>query len=168
VLIMDAISECTKCKNIGNQHLHSLLEPITRRHPFELLIGHYLTLPKAYGYHTLGVYLDTFSQCVWVFKHKIAGMARATTDSLGQISHNFTAPETFMSDGGKHFHNSEVKEFCMKWSCKTHVTAAYSPWINGLIKGTNKLLLHILKQLCTLLPCPAFMHHCSGLALLSH
>ena len=24
----------------------------------------------------------------------------------------------------------------------------YSPWVNGLVKGTNKLFLHILKHLC--------------------
>jgi hypothetical protein len=146
--IMDAISECAKCKNFGNQHLHSLLEPITCRHPFELLVGDYLTLPKAQGYHTLGVYLDTFSQHVWVFKYKSAGTARTTTNSLGQIFSNFITPETFMSDGGRHFHNTEVKEFCERWSCKTHIVAAYSPWINGLIEGTNKILLHVLKRLC--------------------
>lgn len=28
------------------------------------------------------------------------------------------------------------------------VVAAYSPWINGLVEGTNKILLHVLKRLC--------------------
>lgn len=40
------------------------MEPITCQHPFELLVGDYLTLPKAKGFHTVGVYLDTFSQHV--------------------------------------------------------------------------------------------------------
>jgi hypothetical protein len=31
---------------------------------------------------------------------------------------------------------------------KLHTVAAYSPWINGLVEGTNKLLLHVLKRLC--------------------
>lgn len=31
---------------------------------------------------------------------------------------------------------------------KHHVIAAYAPWINGLVEGTNKLLLHVLKRLC--------------------
>ncbi|KIK35644.1 hypothetical protein CY34DRAFT_811987 [Suillus luteus UH-Slu-Lm8-n1] len=26
-----------------------------------------------------------------------------------------------MSDGGRHFHNTEVEDFCAKWSCKRHV-----------------------------------------------
>ena len=26
--------------------------------------------------------------------------------------------------------------------------SAYSPWINGLVEGTNKILLHVLKCLC--------------------
>jgi hypothetical protein len=146
--IMSAITDCAKCKNFGSPHLHSLLEPITRRHPFELLVGDYLTLPKAGGYSTLGVYLDTFSQHVWVYKYKSAGTAKTTVDSLTHIFRNFVASETFMSDGGKHFNNSDVRDFCSKWSCKTHVVAAYSPWINGLVEGTNKILLHVLKRLC--------------------
>ena len=146
--ILTAIRECAKCKNFGSPHLHSLLEPITRRHPFELLVGDYLTLPKAKGYHTVGVYLDTFSQHVWAFKYKTAGTAKSTVDSLTQIFRNFTSAETFMSDGGRHFDNTVVKDFCTKWSCNTHVVAAYSPWINGLVEGTNKILLHVLKRLC--------------------
>ncbi|KJA13083.1 hypothetical protein HYPSUDRAFT_98098, partial [Hypholoma sublateritium FD-334 SS-4] len=53
-----------------------------------------------------------------------------------------------MADGRKHFNNEEVKEFCESWSTKHHVVAAYSPWINGFVEGTNKLLLYILARLC--------------------
>ena len=53
-----------------------------------------------------------------------------------------------MSDGGKHFDNNEVRQLCKKWGTETHVVPAYSPWVNGLIEGTNKLLLHVLKCLC--------------------
>jgi hypothetical protein len=94
------------------------------------------------------MYLDTFSQHVWVFKYKTAGTARTTVDSLSQIFQNFTSSETFMSDGGRHFDNAKVRDYCAKWSCKTHIVAAYSPWINGLVEGTNKILLHVLKRLC--------------------
>ena len=54
-----------------------------------------------------------------------------------------------MSDGGKHFNNKEVHELRKKWGTKTHIVAAYSPWVNRLVEGTNKLFLHILKRLCT-------------------
>lgn len=53
-----------------------------------------------------------------------------------------------MSDGGRHFNNDAVKTYCESRKCKLHIVAAYSPWINGLVEGTNKLLLHILKRLC--------------------
>ena len=100
------------------------------------------------GYHTLGLFLDTFSQHLWVTKFKTAGTAKTMVDSLTGIFNHFTAAETFMTDGGRHFNNDLVKMFCAKWSCTHHVVAAYSPWINGLVEGTNKLLLHILKRLC--------------------
>ena len=130
-------------------HLHSLLEPITRRHPLELLVGDYLSLPAGKGgYHTVGLYLDTFSQHVFSYKYKTAGSAKTTVDSLEKIFNTFAPPETFMTDGRKHFDNKEVRELCDKWGTETHIVLAYSPWVNGLVKGTNKLLLHMLKCLC--------------------
>jgi hypothetical protein len=60
----------------------------------------------------------------------------------------FTAPKTFMVDGGKHFNCVEVKNYCESISCKLHVVAVYSPWINGLLEGSNGILLNALKQLC--------------------
>ena len=53
-----------------------------------------------------------------------------------------------MSDGGKHFKNNEVQQCCEKWGSRHHVVAAYSPWVNGLVEGTNKILLYILARLC--------------------
>ena len=79
------------------------------------------------GFHTLGLFLDTFSQHLWVTKFKTAGMAKTTVDSLNMIFNTFTAVETFMMDSGKHFNNTAVKDFCTKWSCEHHVVAAYSP-----------------------------------------
>jgi transposase InsO family protein len=147
--IVKGIVNCGVCKNFGGTHLHSLLDPITRRHPFELLVGDYLSLPAGKGgYHTVGLYLDTFSQHIFGYKYKTTGSAKTTIDSLEKIFHNFAPPETFMSDGGRHFDNKEVREFCEKWGAKSHIVSAYSPWINGLVEGTNKLFLHVLKRLC--------------------
>lgn len=87
--ILTAIKDCPKCKNFGPTHIHSLLELITRRHPFELLVGDYLSLPKGTnGYSTLGVYLDVFSQHVLVFKHecrKCQNHGRRPSANLQQV-----------------------------------------------------------------------------------
>lgn len=147
--IVKAVVDCARCKNFGSTHLHSLLQPITRRHPFELLVGDYLSLPVGKGgYHTVGLYLDTFSQHVWGDMFKTAGSAKTTIRSLDSICNTYAPPETFMSDGGRHFNNNEVKNRCAKWGTKHHVTPAYSPWVNGLVEGTNKLLLYVLARLC--------------------
>ena len=147
--IVKGITNCGVCKNFGGTFLHALLDPITRRHPLELLVGDYLSLPTGKGgYHTVGLYLDTYSQHVFGYKYKTAGSAKTTLDSLSKTFQTYAPWETFMSDGGKHFDNKEVRELCEKWGTKTHVVSAYSPWINGLVEGTNKLFLHILKRLC--------------------
>jgi transposase InsO family protein len=147
--IVKGIISCGVCKNFGGTHLHSLLDLVTRQHPFELLVGDYLSLPAGKGgYHTVGLYMDTFSQHVSGHRYKTAGSAKTTIDSLEKIFHNFAPPETFMSDGGKHFNNKEVHELYEKWRAKYHIVSVYSPWVNGLVEGANKLFLHVLKQLC--------------------
>ena len=47
--ITQAIVSCGKCKGFGTAHLNSLLEPITRCHPFELLVSDTLTMPTGKG-----------------------------------------------------------------------------------------------------------------------
>jgi hypothetical protein len=147
--IVQAIADCARCKNFGGTHLHALLQPITRRHPFELLVGDYLSMPPGKGgFHTIGLYLDTFTQHVWGYKFKTAGTGKTTVKSLEDIYGGFAPAEVFMSDGGKHFNNTEVKLCCEKWGSRHHVVAAYSPWVNGLVEGTNKILLYVLARLC--------------------
>lgn len=60
------------------------------------------------GYHMIGLYLDTYSQHIWAFKHKSAGTGKTTMDMLTRIFQDFVAAETFMTDGGKHFNDNEV------------------------------------------------------------
>jgi hypothetical protein len=94
------------------------------------------------------LYLDTYSQHVWGFMFKKAGSGGTTVKLLTNIFHNFAPSETFMMDGGPHFKCEEVENFCARWGTKTHIVAVYSPWVNGLVKGMNKLLLYILARLC--------------------
>jgi hypothetical protein len=146
--ITSAIRSCGRCKNFGSMHIHALLAPITRRRPFELLVGDYLSMPVGKGgFWKIGLFADVYSQRLFAFKSKAAA-GKNTVDSLRRISQTFTAPETFMADGGKHFNCVEVKNYCESIGCKLHVVAAYSPWINGLLEGSNGILLNALKRLC--------------------
>lgn len=148
--IVKALLECPQCKNFGPTQLHALMIPITRRHPFELLVADYLALPKGKGgYHNVLLILDTYSQYVWGFKLKVHGTARTTVNGLESIAHTFRAPDTFMTDGGSHFDNGEVRTWCEAHGSKHHVVAAYAPWINGLVENANGKLLGRLKRLCS-------------------
>ena len=61
--ITNAILECGRCKNFGSVHIHSLLAPITQRHPFELMVADYLSMPVGKGGFTkIGLYADIFTQ----------------------------------------------------------------------------------------------------------
>ena len=107
--IIKAIADCSRCKKFGGTYLHLLLQLITRCHPFELLTGDYLSMPpRKGGYHTTGLYLNTFTQHIWGFKFKTARTGKTTVKSLEDTYGGFAPVEVFMSDGGKHFKNNEV------------------------------------------------------------
>ena len=147
--IIKVLQQCGHCKNFGPMHLHALLHPITHQHPFELLVADYLSLPKGKGgFHTVLLVMDVFSRYIWGYKLKHHGTGKATVDALQSIAHTFQAPETLMTDGGSHFNNGEVKGWCVVNSMEHRVTAAYAPWVNGLMENANGLLFGHLWRLC--------------------
>ena len=147
--ITKAIMDCGKCKSFGTTHLHSLLEPITRRHPFELMAADTLSMPKGKGGFTkLGIWMDVYAQRVWVTKLKTSATGKSSCKSYGDICDLFTAAETLMTDGGPEFDNVELRTECEKRGTKLQICPAYSPWVNGLLEGTNSILLNRLKRMC--------------------
>ena len=126
--ITKAIMACGKCKGFGSTHLHSLLEPITRRHPFELMVADTLSLPKEKGgFAKLGLWMDVYSQHVWVTKLKTAATAKSSRKSYNDICDLFTPSETLMVDGGPEFDNIDLKDACALHGTKLEVCPAYSP-----------------------------------------
>ena len=149
-LVVNTLLQCPQCKNFGSTQLHALLYPIMRHHPFKLLVADYLSLPKGKnGFHTVLLILDIYLQYVWGFKLKTSGTAKTTLDRLSAITRIFGAPETLMTNGGSHFNNGDVCAWCEVNGTKHQVTAAYAPWINGLVEGTNSHLLGLLCSLCS-------------------
>jgi hypothetical protein len=147
--ITKAILDCRQCKSFGTTHLHSLLEPITRRHPFELMVADTLSMPKGKGgFVKLGLWMDMYSQRVWVTKLKSAATAKSSKKSFGDICDLFTSPETLIVDGGPEFDNNELREACSIRGTKLKICSTYSPWVHGLLEGTNAILLNWLKHMC--------------------
>lgn len=147
--IIKGIRDCGQCKGFGAPHIHSLLEPITRRHPFELVVSDYLSMPTGVGgYHTVLLVMDVFSRWRWGFMYRTKGTGKTTITGLTTICNSFHTPEGLMTDGGPHFNCKEVRDFCETRGIQYHITAPYSPWINGLIENGNGNLLSILRKLC--------------------
>ena len=148
--ITTAITECGRCKAFGGSHLAALLEPIMRWHPWELMIGDYLSIPMGKGgFHTIGLYMDVYSQKIFRFKFTAYRMTATTISSLNWIQHTYWMPEVFMADGRSHFAGHDVAEWCTQHGLCYQQVAAYSLWVNGLLEGTNRKLLARLKCLCT-------------------
>ena len=138
--------EYPQCKGFGPAKLNALLQLIWHVKPFDLTAGDYVSLPKSKGgFKTLGVYIDTCSNFVWVLKIKSAGTSSTTLDLLKCICLNYATPWVFMTDGGSHFKNDMVDDFCIDNKIQHIVTPAYTPWVNSLVESTNNLLLSRLK-----------------------
>ena len=147
-LEVEAIMECTQCKGFGIQHINAPLSPIMRRYLFELLAGDYLKLPKGFGRKNISLYIDVHSQYVWVQSFNHNGTDASTVQTLWHICDEFTMLAKFMADGGSHFDCEEVCTFAKKKNINLCTTATYAPWVNGLIKGANKILFGRLHWLC--------------------
>jgi transposase InsO family protein len=129
--------------------MNALLQPIRRVRPFDLAASDYVSLPIGKGgFKTLGVYVDTCSNFIWVTKVKAAGTAKTTRTSLRRICLDYATPRALMTDGGSHFKNDEVEAFCDDNGIQHITTPAYAPWVNGLVESTNNLILNRLKRLC--------------------
>ena len=100
------------------------------------------------GFTKLGLWMDVYSQRVWVTKIKASATRKSSRRSYSDICDLFTASETLMTDGGPEFDNDELRAECTKRGTKLEICPAYSPWVNGLLEGTNLILLNRLKRLC--------------------
>jgi hypothetical protein len=106
-------------------------------------------MPKGKGgYKEVGLYLDTASQQVFGFKYKTHGTAVTMRMALHTLFNAYAPWEMFQTNGGSHFDNEDVRCLCRSFGVKPHIVAKYSPWVNGLVEGTNWILLGILKRLC--------------------
>lgn len=115
----------------------------------ELVVADYLAVPKGKGgFIEISLFVDVYSQYVWGFKHRTHGTAKTTLAGLAHLDREFWPPETFMTDGGRHFDNLEVRSWCADRGTKAQIVAAYSAWVNGLVEGTNSKLLGRLKRRC--------------------
>jgi transposase InsO family protein len=143
------IIECSQCKSFGPPHLNALLQPVHRCQPFDFITGNYVSLLKGKGrYKPLGVYIDTYSKFVWVQKLKSAGTGKLTVEGPTTISEGYAPACIFMANGGSHFVNKEVDAYYEKKGIKHITIPSYAPYINGLCKGVNKILLQRLQRLC--------------------
>ena len=113
--IMTAIIKCGHCKGFGGSHLAALLEPITHRHPWELMVGDYMSMPVGKGsFHTIGLFMDVYSQKIFGFKFTTYGSTVTTIASLNHIQRMYRMPKVFMADGGLHFAGVVVGEWCIE------------------------------------------------------
>ena len=96
------------------------------------------------GFHTIGTLEFTSTYTRSMFKASSSKQQALRIESLRTMFMNYFPAECFMCDGGSHFKNKAV---CENRGAETKVVSVFVV-VNGLVEGTNKILLHVLKRLC--------------------
>lgn len=110
-LIVSAIIEYGQCRAFGGQYLAVLLETITQWHPWELLVGDYLSLPIGKGgFHTVGLYMDVYSQKISRLIFTTYSTTGTTIGSPEKICQMYHTPDVFMADRGSHISERHMKK----------------------------------------------------------
>jgi len=86
--------------------------------------------------------MDVYAQQVWVTKMKTAATGKSSRRATGDICDLFTASETLMTDGDRSLTMRSYVKSVRDEGTKLQICPAYSPWVNGLLEGTNAILLN--------------------------
>lgn len=106
------------CKGFGSIQFHSLLEPITRRHPFKLMVADSLSMPKGKTYGNL------------------CNLFKASETFMVDGGREFDNKEL----------REELE--CAKARDQARNMPSLLPWVNGLLEGMNARVLDRLKRMC--------------------
>ena len=61
----------------------------------------------------------------------------------------FGVCHTWVSDQGSHFKNEVIEALKRQLGAHHHFTTAYAPWSNGTVEVMNRLLVRLLRGLCS-------------------
>lgn len=88
---------------------------------------------------------DFFTRYTWAFYSKGPANSKKTADFLNSIYKMLGPPEILVTDGSSEF-KGEVDRQCEAEGIRHHVSPAWSSWSNGLVEGTNRLLIERLRR----------------------
>ena len=85
-----------------------------------------------------------YCQAFWIRDKKPETIIRTLIEGWFAI---FGAPSKILSDNGGEFQNEKVRRMTERWNIKVLVTAAESPWSNGLCEKTVGILKESLRKM---------------------
>ena len=135
--------------------------------PLEQWAADVLELPRTEdGYRYVLVVTDMFSKLVELFALKTQ-TAEAVADCLLEVVGRYGIMKFFLTDQGRNFESSLVKELCGRLKIKKLRTTVYRPCCNGVTERFNRTLCEMLSHFTadenwpTLLPLMASAYNTS-------
>ena len=140
---------CLECQTLKPQHSQPVapLQPINCKRAFEMVsldvCGPYPTSETGNCY--ILVTTDHFTK--WVEAYAMANQ-EATTIAFcfEHFINTFCYPDIIITDQGRNFESSLIKEMCVRLKIDKRTTSAYHPQCNGQTERFNRTMNSILAQ----------------------
>ena len=138
---------CLHCARYPHLLRMPLNKTLIGRRPRKVLRMDYLSVNKA-GH--LLVIIDTFSRKTFL-KHCEKEDAYSAAEGLLEWHAHYVLSEHFIliTDNGSHFANELMKELVPKLRGRHEFSIPFAPWTNGSCENRNRMVLRILRQLCS-------------------
>ena len=138
---------CLHCARYPHLLRIPLNKTLIGRKPRAVLRMDYLSVNKA-GH--LLVIIDTFSRKTFL-KHTMKEDAFSAAEGLLEWHAHYVLSEHFIliTDNGSHFANELMKELVPKLRGRHEFSVPFAPWTNGSCENRNRMILRILRQLCS-------------------
>ena len=138
---------CLHCARYPHLLRIPLNKTLIGRKPRAVLRMDYLSVNKA-GH--LLVIIDTFSRKTFL-KHTMKEDVFSAAEGLLEWHAHYVLSEHFIliTDNGSHFANELMKELVPKLRGRHEFSVPFAPWTNGSCENRNRMILRILRQLCS-------------------
>ena len=124
------------------------LQRITTSTPLELVTMDYLHLEKGSGGHEyILVIVDHFTKFAQAYPTRNKSSTTAARHLYDDFVLRFGIPTKFLSDQGKEFDSTIIKELSKLTGVRKLRTTPYHPQGNGITERMNRTILHMLRTL---------------------
>jgi len=147
--VAEYVANCNTCSIAKEEYPkpRPLMGKIEANRPWELLAMDFTLLDKRMGIENVIIVTDTFTRYSFAFPTRDQKATTVAKLLKEQIFDKFGPPDRILSDQGRNFTSSVIRNLCSLYGIKKIRTSAYHPQGNGACERFNRTLHDLLVTL---------------------